>query len=143
MLKHSQSDMHVAAVEKERLAIIAEADGGIAQAFERSVTMQRQALSGSLQILSWLAKSEVAHFTKFEKSLGCDYFKELNLGQNANYSSHRMIDEWLQVLSDIIEEDVLTAVHHSSATGLMCDESTDISVTKELILYAYILLARR
>lgn len=51
MLKHSQSDMHVAAVEKERLAIIAEADGGIAQAFERSVTMQRQALSGSLQIL--------------------------------------------------------------------------------------------
>ena len=40
-----------------------------------------------------------------------------------------MINEWLQVLSDIIEADVQTAVHHSPAIGLMCDESTDISVT--------------
>ena len=145
MLRHSQSDMHLAAPEKERVAIRAAADGGITQAFERTVTMQRRALSGSLQILYWLAKNEVAHFTKFEslrslcRDLGCDYFKELNLGHNATYSSNRMIDEWLQILSDIIEEDVLTAVRSSPAIGLMCDESTDISVTKELILYARIL----
>ena len=44
-----------------------------------------------------------------------------------------------QVLSDIIEADVLTLVRHSPAIGLMRDESTDISITKELILYARIL----
>ena len=87
----------------------------------------------------------MAHFTKFESlrklclDLGCEYFKELNVGRNAHYSSHRIIEEWLKVLSDIIEEDVLDQVHKSPAIGLMCDESTDISVTKELILYARIL----
>ena len=45
------------------------------------------------------------------------------------------------ILSDIIDEDVLTAVHHSPAIGL-CDESTNISVTKELILYARILCGK-
>ena len=145
VVRHSQSDMHLAALEKERLAIAAAADGGIAQAFEKTVTLQTQALSGSMQILYWLAKNEVAHFTKFESlrelcfDLGCDYFRELNVGGNAHYSSHRIIDEWLEVLSDIIEEDVLATVHKSPAIGLMCDESTDISVTKELILYARIL----
>lgn len=49
------------------------------------------------------------------------------------------IGEWLKVLSDVIEENVLDQVHKSPAIGLMCDESTDISVTKELILYARIL----
>ena len=145
VLRHSQCEMHLAALEKERLAIVAAGDGGIAQAFERTVSMLRLALSGSLQILYWLAQNEVAHFTKFESlrtlccDLGCDYFKELNLGHNANYSSNRMIDEWLQVLSNIVEEDILTAVRNSPGIGLMCDESTDISVTKELILYARIL----
>ena len=49
-----------------------------------------------------------------------------------------MIDEWLQVLSDIIKEDVLTVVRHSAAIGL----STDNSVTKELILYVCILCGK-
>ena len=101
VLRHSQSDMHIAALEKERLAVIAAVDGGIAQAFEKSVTMQRRALSGSLQILYWLAKmkwliSQSLNGWEVCCDLGCDYFKELNLGQNANHSSHRVIDEWLQ-----------------------------------------------
>ena len=36
VLRHSQSEMHLAALEKERLAIVAAGDGGIAQAFERN-----------------------------------------------------------------------------------------------------------
>ena len=101
-----------------------------------------------MQILYWLAKNEVAHFTKFKSlrklchDLGCNYFTELNLGRNAHYGSHRIIDERLKVLSDTIEENVLAIVRRSPAIGLMCDESTDISVTSELILYVCILLGR-
>ena len=58
--------MHLVAPEKEWLAIATASDGVAAQAFEKTVTLQRQVLSGSMQILYWLAKIEVAHFTKFE-----------------------------------------------------------------------------
>lgn len=65
--------------------------------------------------------------------------KELNIAGNANYSSHRIIGEWLDVMSQQIEQSVLEKVHGSRAMGLMVDESTDISVTKELSLYARVL----
>lgn len=50
-------------------------------------------------------KEETAYHTKFKslievaKSLGCSYFSELTLGRNANYTSHRIIDEFITVLS--------------------------------------------
>ena len=36
--------------------------------------------------------------------LGCDYFRELNMSGNAKYHSHRMIEEWLTILSNEIED---------------------------------------
>ena len=71
--------------------------------------------------------------------LGCTYLKELNIGGNANYSSHRIIGEWLDIMSQQIEQSVLEKVHGSPTMGLMVDESTDISITKELSLYARVL----
>ena len=50
-----------------------------------------------------------------------------------------MIEEWLTILSNVTEEDLLKQIQLSPAIGLMCDESTDISVTKELILNARII----
>ena len=113
-------------------------------AFEKIVALKRKTVLGAMKILYWLSKNEAAHFTKFESlkelelciELGCTYLKELNVGRNATYNSHRIIGEWLDVMSKTIEENVLEKVHASPVVGLMADESTDISVTKELILYA-------
>ena len=146
VVQHARSEMHAAAIERERLAIASTSDGGIAQAFQTTVSLQKKAISGSMRILYWLAKEEIAHFTKFDSlrqlcvdlHVGCDYFRELNVGGNAKYNSHRMIDEWLAILSGTIEY-LLNKIRISPAIGLMCDESTDISVTKELILYARII----
>ena len=88
----------------------------------------------------WLSKNEVAHFTKLESlkqlciELGC-----LNIAGNANYSSHRIIGEWLDIMSQQIEQSLLETVHRSPAMGLMVDESTDISVAKEVSLYTHVL----
>ena len=45
--------------------------------------------------------------------LGCDHLKELNKGVNANYSSHRVISEWIDVLSAFVDEEVLDKVMQS------------------------------
>ena len=81
VVQHGRSEMHAAAVERERLAIASTSDGGIAQAYETTVSLQKKAISGSMRILYWLAKEEVAHFTKFDSlkqlclDLGCDYLE--------------------------------------------------------------------
>lgn len=90
----------------------------------------------------WLAKEEVAHTTKFASlmqlsiNLGADYLRELRLGGNACYTSEQIINELLRCLSTVIEDNVLTALKGSEFYALMTDESTDISVLKQLVLVA-------
>ena len=89
----------------------------------------------------WLAKEETAHHTKFSsllhfaKSLGCTYFFELEIAQNTNYTSHRMIDEFVTIHSDCVEQDLLSKAKASAALGILCDESTDIANLKQLVVF--------
>ena len=71
--------------------------------------------------------------------LGCTHLKELNVSRNANYSSHRIISECLDIMSQILGEKVITNVQASPAIGFMADECTHISIMKDLIVYARIL----
>ena len=45
-----------------------------------------------------------------EVSLNCDYLRELIVSGNAHYTSHRIINEFVHVLSACVEEDTLTNV---------------------------------
>lgn len=88
----------------------------------------------------WLAKEEIAHTTKFNSlkdliiSLGCDYLRDLSLGRNAQYSREQIISELLRSLSLVIEEHILSEMQSSDFFALITDESTDITVMKQLVL---------
>ena len=138
--RHKRSEMHCEAQQRECARLASERNGGIRQAFSARVVAHRKALIGALQILYWLVKEEVAHTTKFVSlrdlaiHLGCDYLRELHLGGNAHYSSEQCISELLRSLSAVIEEHILSEVVCSEFFALMTDESTDVSVLKQLVL---------
>lgn len=110
------------------------------------MTAQRNAVVGAMKIIYWLAKEELAHTTKYESlldlaiSLGCTYLKELHVADNANYCSRQIVGEFLQTLSMQIEDDVLQDLPSSSCFSLLTDESTDISVLKQLVVVARYIL---
>ena len=91
-------------------------------------------------MMYWIAKQEIAHTTKFNSlrdlaiELGCDFLRELNLGKNAQYSSEQIISELLQCLSMVIDEEIILGMQSSNYFSIMTDESTDISVLKQLVL---------
>lgn len=64
--RHEASEMHQRAVELEREALKAKVSGGISQLFTKQITANREAVMAGMQIVYWLAESEVAHFTNFE-----------------------------------------------------------------------------
>ena len=147
--RHSKSAMHREAIEKEMLYRQSSRDGGITRAFDRQVTAQRRAVVGAMKIIYWLAKEEVAHTTKYESlldlaiSLGCNYLKELHVGENANYCSRQIVGEFLQTLSAQIEDNILRDLASSKYFAIMTDESTDISVLKQLVLVVRYVLPTR
>ena len=67
--------------------------------------------------------------------MGCNYMKELRRGGNASYRSEQVISEFLCTLSDTVKEVVMTKMRDSPTFSLMIDESTDVSVLKQLVVY--------
>ena len=94
-----------------------------------------------MKCLYWLCKQEIPHTTNYEpllalvKALGCSYLSSLSKGGNAHYTSECIIQEVVGILASPIENSQVTALSRSTYYGLMIDESTDISVTKQLVLY--------
>lgn len=63
--------------------------------------------------------------------------KELNQGDNAKYLSQESMFEFIKILSQCIEQDIGDEVQRSDYVSLMCDETTGVSITKQLIVYVW------
>ncbi|XP_070563189.1 zinc finger protein 862-like isoform X2 [Ptychodera flava] len=87
--------------------------------------MQRMALEGALKCVYWFAKTEVAHTTNYKSLL--DFVK----GMDCSYLEHLN-----QSISATISETVFDDIKSSPAFSIMMDETTDVSVMKQLITYA-------
>ena len=139
--RHECSLMHRDAQRCKREENEARVTGGIRGVIEAGMTRERKAVIGALKCLYFLAKNKLPHTTKFATlldlaiNLGCDYMKELRRGGNASYRSEQTVSEFLFSLSDCIKQDILTKMHKSSTISIMTDESTDIAILKQLVVY--------
>ena len=135
---HMRSFSHKLASEQQAQAEESARSGGIRQSFETCVTVERKAF---IKVMHWLAKEEIAHTTKFESlislavSIGAKELKSRSKGGNAKYTSERTMYEIIEVLSATIEEEILQVISTSPLISILCDESTDIAILKQLVVY--------
>ncbi|KAK5852473.1 hypothetical protein PBY51_023938 [Eleginops maclovinus] len=86
------------------------------QAFEPTVIIEYEAVIGVFKCLYWLVKKEIVHHTNYPKLLslaqllGCDYFEKLKVDHINNYQSHRIVDEMLEILAQIVELPILEEI---------------------------------
>ena len=72
--------------------------------------------------------------------LECGALQCLRVARNATYTSQHTIADFLQVMSSVVD-DIIQKMRSSLTIGLMADESTSISITKELVLYGRAVVA--
>ena len=115
--------------------------GGISQAFQDSLTTERKVVTGCCRCIYWLCKHNIPHTTNYAsllalaEDLGCKYFEDLRVGRNATYTSPQIAGEFLKVMDRMIEERVLEELRQSDTYSIMVDESSDISILKQLVCY--------
>ena len=142
LVKHRQSESHVSAVKLEAALQSSRVDGGIEMAFQHVISAERKALIGALKCMYFLNKQEIAHTTKFlplcelGKSLGAAYLQDLRQSGNAQYTSERFKQELVHALADTIAKPILDSLKASPFFSLCIDETTDVSIIKQLIVYA-------
>ena len=105
-------------------------------AFREQVLANQAAILCSITCLYFLVKSEIPHTTNYVKLL--KLVEHLGSGslrvvRNATYISQRTIADFLQVISSVIEDDIIQKMRSSMTIGLMADESTSVSITTELV----------
>ena len=64
-----------------------------------------------------------------------NYFKALNVGQNAKYTSPQIVADFLDVINGVVEEEVLSDMKGSSSYSVMADESTNVSYVISHLLH--------
>ena len=69
------------------------------------------------------------------KSLGVEYVDEVYQGKNAQYTSDKFLQEAVQAIASVIQSSISAGLQQSPFFSLMVDESTDIAVNKDLIMY--------
>ena len=64
--------------------------------------------------------------------LGAKNLPYLNKGQNANYTGHSIVDEFLSCQAEVVETNIKNEIKNSTSYGIMIDEYTDIGGRKYL-----------
>ena len=125
-------------------AVVAAAEvscGGIPRKFKAAETAEMQAAIGCCKCIYWLCKHEISHTTTYPhllslaENLGCRYFESLKVGRNAKYTSPQIVGEFLEIIDAIVNEAVLHDMKQCRFFSIMVDESTDVGVLKQLVLY--------
>ena len=95
----------------------------------------------ALSCLYFLCKNNMACVTNFEPlldlttHLGLLIKDGIRVGINAHYTSPGAITEMLYALSGTIEKEVLDELRQSESYALMFDETTDCSVTEQMVIH--------
>ena len=66
--------------------------------------------------------------------LGATNLPNLSKSGNAHYTSNRIVDEFLDCQSDVVQEKVEEKIKEGDTYGLMVDEYTDVSARKHLAM---------
>ena len=77
------------------------------------------------------------------KSLGAAYLEDMNIGRNAKYTLEHFMQESIQALAEIISQNIMKSLQTSPFFSLCIDGMTDVSVTKQLIIYGRYLVQRK
>ena len=140
--RHEASQSHADARKLEAQLCLSRKDGGIEQAFATVESAERKAMIAAMKCLYWLCKQEIPHTTNYmpllelAKSIGATYLNDLNLGGNAHYTSERFMQEAVISLGDVVNRRIFDDLRSSPFFALMCDETTDVAVIKEVIIYS-------
>ena len=103
-----------------------------------TITVDENAICDAMRCMYFLLKNEIPHTTNFKDikklciMLGNETLPNLHKSGNTNYEFGQIMDEIIDAIGSVLEEEILCKVVASPFFSIIIDESTDISVTKQL-----------
>ncbi|XP_060556337.1 uncharacterized protein C17orf113-like [Ruditapes philippinarum] len=83
--------------------------------------------------------SKFKSLVEFQKSVGVSGYNHLSVSDGISYESDYAGHEFLKAVSDTVETHTVQKLQKSPFVTLLCDESTDRTVTHRLVIYCQVL----
>lgn len=98
-------------------------------------------ITAAMRTAYYLAKealptAKFASMIEFVKLQGCPDLKNLSPAGNATYVSRQSAEDFQECIAQDIHEDIISQIKSANMYSVLIDESTDISVSKHMVIYA-------
>ena len=113
------------------------------QASKNAVSRSEAPLTAAFRTVFWMAKedlpiSKYPSLVSLQKLQGCNNLCQISVGKNATYNSRIAGSEFQECISETIHQNIQTAVRNAKFFAVLLDESTDISISKQMVVYVRI-----
>ncbi|KAJ8314504.1 hypothetical protein KUTeg_006654 [Tegillarca granosa] len=100
---------------------------------DKVISKNKTAVLAALCNVHFAAKFNLAN------TIGVSELMQLKVDQHTTYEHHSSIREFQQSLAEVLEDDLVVRIKESGVFSIMIDESTDVSVHQNLVVYVRIL----
>ena len=137
LTRHISGQDHKNAVEEDAMR------GNMKRSVERAFSEQDRAIIAAFRAVYWLAKENIAtmkyaSLLKLLHAEECPSLEALKAGENATYESRHAAEEMQDSISTVIKLNIDQKLDATPVLSILCNESTDISVAKKLVVYVRI-----
>ena len=111
------------------------------KAVERS--LKDPGITAAMRTVFWMATEDISmskypSLVNFLKFQGCDNLTRIDVGKNACYNSRTAGEDFQECVGEVIENYVVAAIKKAPFFSVLIDESTDISISKQMVIYVRI-----
>lgn len=130
---------HIDGLDHQLLTSAPKEQNNLDQAVKKASSKEEMAVSVALKVLFWMCKEGIPLF-KFKSLI--DLFKVLDVPnithlkctENCDYTSITSTNEFLKVLSDMIDENITEKARRFPVLTVFVEESTDIAIHHKLAI---------
>ncbi|XP_070546537.1 uncharacterized protein C17orf113-like [Ptychodera flava] len=113
-------------------------------AVQREMTKREKSVITAMKRVYWMSKEglptkKYGSLLRFLEDVNCPNISDLRCGENAMYHTDVIACEFQDSIAHVIKTKLHKAVCNSITYSLITDESTDITVSKKLVIYCRLL----
>ncbi|XP_046574757.1 transmembrane protein C17orf113-like [Haliotis rubra] len=121
--------------------LVTKKDGGVLSWAKKKNRDANPSVTAAMRTVFYMAKEDIpiqkySSLMEFQKIEGNEDIAKLSVGSNATYMSQTAGEEFQESIAETIHKDVIKQIRAADMYSILVDESTDIAVNKQMILYA-------
>ena len=135
---------HAEGGDQENALLVENMKSDFSKAVKKALSEKEAAVTIALKAVYWLAQENLPlhkyeSLMRFLGHVKTPHIEKLDVGKKAKYTTEYSANDLLESLATVIRGDIDTHIHKTPFVSIFADESTDIRMSKKLVVFYRVL----